>query len=63
MTLGINTWPLAGREGDRLTASQLRARLEQELVGNISLWGAKSWVRQDATRRFAGEPMWHLTLG
>jgi GTP-binding protein len=37
MTLGINTWPLAGREGDRLTASQPRARLEQELVGNISL--------------------------
>jgi GTP-binding protein len=37
MTLGINTSPLSGREGDRLTASQIEARLEQELVGNVSL--------------------------
>jgi GTP-binding protein len=37
MTLGINTSPLAGTEGDRLTASQLRGRLDQELVGNVSL--------------------------
>src|SRR5262245_32053056 len=37
MTLGINTSPLGGTDGDRLTASQLRARLEQELVGNVSL--------------------------
>jgi len=37
MTIGINTSPLAGDEGDRLTASMLRARLEQELVGNVSL--------------------------
>ncbi|MDQ4029902.1 MAG: translational GTPase TypA [Actinomycetota bacterium] len=37
MTIGINTSPLAGTEGDKLTASMLRARLEQELVGNVSL--------------------------
>jgi GTP-binding protein len=37
MTLGINTSPLAGLEGDKLTASMVRARLEQELVGNVSL--------------------------
>ncbi len=37
MTIGINTSPLSGREGDRLTASQIQARLEQELVGNVSL--------------------------
>ncbi|MGI8421779.1 MAG: translational GTPase TypA, partial [Gaiellaceae bacterium] len=37
MTLGINTSPLAGTEGDRLTASQVRARLDAELVGNVSL--------------------------
>src|SRR2546429_5551809 len=37
MTLGINTSPLAGTEGDKLTASALIARLEQELVGNVSL--------------------------
>jgi GTP-binding protein len=37
ITIGINTSPLAGTEGDRLTASQIKARLEQELVGNVSL--------------------------
>jgi GTP-binding protein len=37
MTLGINTSPLAGREGDKLTASLLERRLAQELVGNVSL--------------------------
>ncbi|MDQ2981452.1 MAG: translational GTPase TypA, partial [Actinomycetota bacterium] len=37
MTLGINTSPLAGIEGDKVTASALIARLEQELVGNVSL--------------------------
>ncbi|HEU4978555.1 MAG TPA: translational GTPase TypA [Solirubrobacteraceae bacterium] len=37
VTIGINTSPLAGREGDRLTARQVRARLDQELVGNVSL--------------------------
>jgi GTP-binding protein len=37
MTIGINTSPLAGRDGDRLTASMIEARLEQELVGNVSL--------------------------
>jgi len=37
ITLGINTSPLAGTEGDRLTASLVKARLDQELVGNVSL--------------------------
>jgi GTP-binding protein len=37
VTIGINTSPLSGTEGDRLTASQIRARLDQELVGNVSL--------------------------
>jgi GTP-binding protein len=37
MTLGINTSPLAGTEGDKLPASALIGRLEQELVGNVSL--------------------------
>jgi GTP-binding protein len=37
MTIGINTSPLAGQDGDRLTASQVKARLDQELVGNVSL--------------------------
>jgi GTP-binding protein len=37
VTIGINTSPLAGTEGTRLTASQVKGRLEQELVGNVSL--------------------------
>jgi GTP-binding protein len=37
ITVGINTSVLAGTEGDRLTASQIKARLDQELVGNVSL--------------------------
>jgi GTP-binding protein len=37
ITIGINTSPLAGREGDKVTASLLERRLAQELVGNVSL--------------------------
>jgi GTP-binding protein len=37
ITVGINTSPLAGTEGTRLTASQVKSRLDQELVGNVSL--------------------------
>ena len=37
MTIGINTSPLAGKDGNKLTARQLQNRLEAELVGNVSL--------------------------
>jgi GTP-binding protein len=37
VTIGINTSPLAGKEGTRLTASQVKGRLDEELVGNVSL--------------------------
>ena len=37
ITIGINTSPLAGTEGDRLTASLVRDRLQAELIGNVSL--------------------------
>jgi GTP-binding protein len=37
VTIGINTSSLAGTEGNRLTANQIRDRLEAELVGNVSL--------------------------
>ena len=37
MMIGINTSPLAGRDGKLLTARQVRNRLDQELVGNVSL--------------------------
>ncbi len=38
MTIGINTSPLAGRSGGtKLTASMVKARLETEIVGNVSI--------------------------
>ncbi len=37
MIIGINTSPLAGRDGKKLTARQVKARLDQELVGNVSI--------------------------
>jgi GTP-binding protein len=37
VTVGINDSPLSGQDGDKLTASQLKARLERELIGNVSL--------------------------
>jgi GTP-binding protein len=37
MTIGINTSPLSGQDGAKLTASLVKQRLDQELVGNVSL--------------------------
>jgi GTP-binding protein len=37
MLIGINTAPTAGIDGKLLTARQVRNRLDQELVGNVSL--------------------------
>ena len=37
MTIGINTSPLAGKSGSKLTARQVKNRLDSELVGNVSL--------------------------
>jgi len=37
MTIGINTSPVAGQSGTKLTARQVKTRLESELVGNVSL--------------------------
>lgn len=39
MTIGVNTSPLAGHEGrgHKLTARQIKNRLDQELVGNVSI--------------------------
>ncbi len=37
MTVGINTSPLAGQSGNRLTARMLEDRLEAELVGNVAI--------------------------
>jgi GTP-binding protein TypA/BipA len=53
ITLGINTSPMAGREGSKLTARQLRDRLDAELIGNVALRvihtggvGSESWEVQ-----------------
>ncbi len=54
ITLGINTSPMAGREGSKVTARQLRDRLDAELIGNVSLrvrstpaaCGSESWEVQ-----------------
>jgi GTP-binding protein TypA/BipA len=37
MTVGINTSPLAGQSGKKLTARLVKNRLDNELVGNVSL--------------------------
>ena len=37
MTIGINSSPLAGGDGTKLTARLVQNRLDQELVGNVSL--------------------------
>ena len=37
MTIGINTSPIAGQDGRKLTARQIKNRLDAELVGNVSI--------------------------
>ncbi|NOX31151.1 MAG: translational GTPase TypA [Actinobacteria bacterium] len=47
MTIGINTSPLAGKDGKNLTARLIKARLDAELVGNVSI-RVKDTERPDA---------------
>jgi GTP-binding protein len=37
VVIGINTSPVSGKDGDKLTARQVKDRLERELIGNVSL--------------------------
>ena len=37
VTIGTNSSPLAGKEGDKLTARLVKSRLEKELIGNVSI--------------------------
>jgi len=37
MIFGVNTSPLAGREGQYVTSRQLKDRLDRELLGNVSI--------------------------
>tara|TARA_A100001037_G_scaffold44593_1_gene35688 strand:- start:1397 stop:3244 length:1848 start_codon:yes stop_codon:yes gene_type:complete len=36
-TIGINTSPLTGLDGNKLTARMIKDRLERELIGNVSI--------------------------
>jgi GTP-binding protein len=53
ITVGINTSPLAGKDGGKVTARQIRNRLDQELVGNVSL-------RVHETERAGGSESWEV---
>jgi GTP-binding protein len=37
MIFGVNTSPLAGRDGQYVTSRQLKDRLDRELIGNVSI--------------------------
>jgi GTP-binding protein len=37
MIFGVNTSPMAGREGQYVTSRQIKDRLERELLGNVSI--------------------------
>jgi GTP-binding protein len=37
MTFGVNTSPLSGKEGKYVTSRQIKARLEREVLGNVSI--------------------------
>jgi GTP-binding protein len=37
VTIGTNTSPLSGLEGNKMTARLVKGRLDQELIGNVSL--------------------------
>ena len=37
MTFGVNTSPLSGRDGKYVTGRQIKARLERETLGNVSI--------------------------
>ncbi len=37
ITLGVNTSPMAGREGKKVTARLIKARLDREIIGNVSI--------------------------
>ena len=50
MTFGVNTSPMSGRDGQFLTSRQLRARLEREVLGNVSHRGPPDGLRRRRSR-------------
>ena len=47
VVIGINTSPLAGREGSKVTARMIKDRLDRETIGNVSI-RVKDTERPDA---------------
>jgi GTP-binding protein len=37
MTFGVNSSPMAGRDGSMLTSRQIKARLDREVLGNVAI--------------------------
>src|SRR5436305_12635460 len=52
ITIGINTSPISGRSGKKLTARLIKNRLDQELVGNVSVRALPT--ERPATREMQG---------
>ena len=60
MTFGVNTSPLAGRDGRFVTSRQIRERLERELIHNVAL---RVTDTEDPDRfRVAGRGELHLAI-
>ena len=58
MTIGINTSPLGGQSGTKLTARLVKNRLDAELIGNVSI----ACVEHRAPRHLGGEGRGELQL-
>jgi GTP-binding protein len=55
MTFGVNTSPMAGRDGKLLTTRQIRSRLEKEVLGNVSIEFASTTTEDVFEVRGRGE--------
>jgi GTP-binding protein len=55
MTFGVNTSPLAGRDGKYVTSRQIKARLEKEVLGNVSIEVRPTESRRHVEVRGRGE--------
>ena len=59
-TIGINTSPLAGRvKGAKVTARQVKDRLDRELIGNVSI----SCSAHPASGRVGSSGSWRARPG
>src|SRR5438067_2537141 len=54
MTIGINTSPLSGQDGDKVTARLVKSRLDQEIIGNVRTGYFTRSVRRTGEGKAAG---------